>query len=249
MKLLCALLFVILVSACTRVPELPDMNGMFVDLATVEPTIQKDIRYYGEYNFIGRRINGYRAAKCMLVRKAAVALQQAQTLALRQGYSLKVYDCYRPQQAVDDFVAWALDINDTKMQSRFYPAVPKDKLFDLGYIAVQSGHSRGSTVDITLVPATSRASRVVTAHLPYDCRADKADRYPDNSLDMGTGYDCFDELSHTDNPAIVGVARQNRDKLREIMEAAGFVNYANEWWHYTLSDEPYPDTYFDNPIR
>jgi D-alanyl-D-alanine dipeptidase len=221
----------------------------FVSLADLTQAVQLDIRYATENNFIGRPIAGYQAGSCVLTRPAASALIVAQRLAQAQGYALKVYDCYRPQQAVNDFVNWAADPDDLMQQHRFYPAVPKNELFARGYIAESSGHSRGSTVDLTLVPLGSEQPQANPLSGRYDCRRSKASRYPDNSLEMATGYDCFDELSRTDNDRIGVEARQNRQRLRSIMEAAGFANYPLEWWHYTLGNEPFADQYFDFPIK
>ena len=186
---------------------------------------------------------------CILTRHAAEALRNAQWQLLRQGYTLKVYDCYRPQRAVDHFVRWAKDLADEKTKAEFYPNVAKDRLFEEGYIAEKSGHSRGSTMDLTIVKLPPRAQRPYVPGEPLvPCFAPKDQRFPDNMVDMGTGFDCFDPLAHTDNPAITGVARQNRDLLRTTMAAAGFRNLPEEWWHYTLNGEPFPDTYFDFPI-
>jgi len=153
-----ALASVLVVSACTPPAAHVTSPGRerFVSLADIDPAIQLDIRYYTSNNFIGRPVKGYLAAACLMTREAAMALRQAQRSASRNGYALKVYDCYRPQRAVSDFVAWARDTGDTRMQKRFYPAVPKSELFARGYIAERSGHSRGSTVDLTLVPVQSR---------------------------------------------------------------------------------------------
>ena len=236
--------------ACSKPPtaasSLPDD---FVSLADLSDTLQLDIRYFTSNNFIGRPIAGYFAPKCLLTRPAAEALITAQELAGAQGYALKVYDCYRPQQAVNDFVNWAADTDDILQQHRFYPAVPKSELFSRGYIAERSGHSRGSTVDLTLVPTDSRQPLVDPFANRYDCRHARPLRYPDNSIEMGTGYDCFDPLSHTDNNQTGDQARSNRQLLRSIMEAAGFSNYPQEWWHYTLDNEPFADRYFDFPIQ
>lgn len=221
----------------------------FVYLANQVPGAQQDIRYYTSNNFVGRPIVGYFAGSCILTAEAASALAEAQQNAESMGYSLKVYDCYRPQSAVNDFTAWAADVEDILVKHRFYPQVDKSELFTLGYIAEQSGHSRGSTVDITLVPLGSQQPDVDPFSNRYDCRSAMPRRYPDNSLDMGSGYDCFDEISHTGNPDISNTARRNRQLLQSIMEAAGFVNYDREWWHYTLDQEPHTDVYFDFPVN
>ncbi|SEB34953.1 D-alanyl-D-alanine dipeptidase [Amycolatopsis tolypomycina] len=223
--------------------------GAFVALSDVAPSILQDIRYDTPHNFVGQRIDGYRRPMCILTRQAAEGLRKVQAQVVRQGYTLKVYDCYRPQRAVDHFVRWAKDLADEKMKAEFYPNVAKDRLFADGYIAEKSGHSRGSTMDLTLVripPPVQRPYRPGEPLVP--CFAPRDQRFPDNTVDMGTGYDCFDPLAHTDNPAISGAARQHRDLLRSTMAAAGFRNLPEEWWHFTLNGEPFPDTYFDFPV-
>lgn len=235
---------------CDRTaPAIQTLPEDFVSLVKLTAAVQLDIRYASENNFIGRPIAGYLAPDCVLTSSAAAALMVAQGLAEARGHALKVYDCYRPQQAVNDFVNWAADPDDVSQQHRFYPSVPKDELFARGYIAERSGHSRGSTVDLTLIPLGSEQPAAISQTDRYDCRQAKSLRYPDNSLEMATGYDCFDELSHTDNDRISIEARQNRQLLKSIMEAAGFTNYPLEWWHYTLNNEPYTDRYFDFPIQ
>ncbi|MDQ7802158.1 M15 family metallopeptidase [Amycolatopsis sp. A133] len=221
----------------------------FVALSDVAPSILQDIRYDTRHNFVGRRIDGYRRPLCLLTRPAAEGLRKAQGQLVKLGYTLKVYDCYRPQRAVDHFVRWAKDLADEKMKAEFYPNVAKDRLFADGYIAEKSGHSRGSTMDLTLVRIPPPFQRSYVPGEPLEpCFAPRDQRFPDNTVDMGTGYDCFDPLAHTDNPAITGVARQNRDLLRSTMSAAGFRNLPEEWWHFTLNGEPFPDTYFDFPV-
>jgi zinc D-Ala-D-Ala dipeptidase len=222
----------------------------FVALDQVAPTILHDIRYTTTHNFVGRRIHGYRDPICILTRPAAEALAEAQAMLMPQGFTLKVYDCYRPQRSVDDFVAWAKRLRDDRMKQEFYPRVDKSRLFEDGYIAERSGHSRGSTVDLTLVelPAREQPRWRRGRHGLVPCFAPYEERFPDNSVDMGTGFDCFDTLSHTLDPRIQGEARANRLLLKETLEAVGFVNYELEWWHYTLADEPFPDTFFDFPV-
>jgi D-alanyl-D-alanine dipeptidase len=200
-------------SGCATKPPL-------IDVHAVAPTVVEDMRYFGSHNFIGRPIHGYKAAKCLLSEKAAFALAKVQNELAFFGMSLKVYDCYRPQRAVDDFVAWAADLGDTKMKAEFYPQVDKSMLFKEGYIAAKSGHSRGSTVDLTI-----------------------------EGLDMGTPFDLFDPLSHTVNPALTPVQRRNRLLLRATMEKHGFKNLDEEWWHFTLVNEPFSDRYFDLEIN
>jgi zinc D-Ala-D-Ala dipeptidase len=243
----CLLFFTSCVNGDTH--DIIAMPDRFVSLSDVDSTIQLDIRYQTSNNFVGRPIKGYRDLKCILTNEAAAALVRAQQQANAHGYSLKVYDCYRPQRAVADFAEWAKDTIATQMQHRYYPTVPKNELFARGYIAEKSGHSRGSTVDLTLVPIGSRQPDALPAGNQYDCRSQVSGRYPDNSIDMGTGYDCFDDLAHTGNPRISDVAKRNRSLLKSMLASVGFVNFDKEWWHYTLKDEPFPDTYFDFLIQ
>lgn len=218
----------------------------FVYLKDVAPTVIEEMRYAQTHNFVGHPIPGYLAEKCILTEQAAQALASVQAEALAYGMSVKVYECYRPQQAVDSFVAWAKDLNDNKMKKEFYPKVAKTHLFRDGYIAEKSGHSRGSTVDLTLVslPAAKQEAYRPGQRL-RECTLPAAKRFKDNSLDFGTGYDCFDPLSHTANPQIGHLQKQNRLMLKSLMEKNGFRNLAEEWWHYTLKNEPFVDRFFD----
>ncbi|MFG2432976.1 M15 family metallopeptidase [Streptomyces sp. NPDC048590] len=232
----------------TARPE-PKAPPEFVDLRSVDPTIITEMRYTTPHNFMGEPVDGYRQPVCILTRPAALALRTAQRSLLRQGYSLKVYDCYRPQRAVDHFVRWAKDLDDQSMKGEFYPMVDKTRLFEDGYIAEKSGHSRGSTVDLTLVKLPARPTRpYVPGERLTPCYGPKSERFPDNSVDMGTGYDCFDTLSHTDDPRVQGAQRANRQFLKSTLTGLGFVNLAEEWWHFTYKPELFPDTYFDFPV-
>ena len=232
----------------------PAAPADFVDLHDIAPTILSDIRYVTDHNFTGHPVDGYLAPTCILTRSAAEALGRAQWDFLERGYTLKVYDCYRPQRAVNDFIGWAEDLGDTQMKPEFYPRVDKSTLFSDGYIAERSGHSRGSTVDLTLVglPADRPAVEPYTTGQPLvDCAAPQQLRFPDDSIDMGTGFDCFDTLANTEDPRIGGDQAKNRLLLAEGLERQGFVNYDKEWWHYTYKPggrEPYPDTFFDFPV-
>jgi D-alanyl-D-alanine dipeptidase len=221
----------------------------FVALSDVDPTILQDIRYDTDHNFVGRPIAGYLEPLCILTRHAADALHQVQTAARARGYSVKVYDCYRPQRAVDDFISWGKHLDDQRMKAEFYPKLDKSVLFNEGYIAGPTAHSRGSTMDLTLValpPGTQRG--YVPGEKLLSCSAPAGQRFPDNSVDMGTGFDCFDSLAHTLDPRITGRPMDNRLLLKRLMKDAGFNNYAYEWWHYSLASEPYPHTYFDFPV-
>ena len=247
----------LLVAALLSQPALAvaDTDGPpdFVDLHDVVPSIRTDIRYYTAHNFTGHPIDGYQAPMCILTRPAADALGRAQQDFLERGYSLKVYDCYRPQRAVDDFVVWAEDLADQQMKAEFYPRVDKSTLFADGYIAEKSGHSRGSTVDLTLVELPGHPTPPYSPGQPLvDCAAPQQLRFPDDSIDMGTGFDCFDTLANTSDPRIGGDQVKNRTLLLEGLAREGFVNYDKEWWHYTFTPagrgEPHPDTYFDFPV-
>lgn len=222
----------------------------FVDLNDAIPSIVLDIRYYTVHNFVGERVNGYNAPKCIITKKAADSLARVQKELMDAGFSLKVYDCYRPQRAVSHFVRWAKDVGDTKTKKEFYPTIEKRNLFRDGYIAERSGHSRGSTVDLTIVPMPVPAQEGYTpGQILHECYLPAEKRFKDNGIDMGTGFDCFHELSHTANREIGDTQRVSRLLLKTLMEKYGFVNYDREWWHYTLKDEPYPDTYFDFVIE
>lgn len=226
-----------------------DDHPGFVAVQDVAPSLRQDMRYPSHHNFVGRPIDGYRQPICVLTKPAAHALARAQTVALRRGYTLKVYDCYRPQRAVDDFKRWSERTEDTRMKDEFYPTLDKSQLFELGYIANKSGHSRGSTMDLTLVKLPTKPQRPYVPGEPLSsCYAPSGQRFPDNSIEMGTGFDCFDTRANTDDPRITGKAHAHRMLLKHIMEKSGFKNLDLEWWHYTLKDEPYPDTYFDFPV-
>lgn len=226
----------------------PDLPEGFAYLRAVDPTILQDMRYYGAHNFLGRPVVGYEAPECILTEPAARQLTAVQANLLKRNLSLKVYDCYRPGRAVADFVKWAKDLDDAKTKTEFYPTVDKDRLFELGYIAERSGHSRGSTVDLTIVKLPAAKQPAFDPSRQQACFNSVDARYRDNSLDFGTGFDCFDELSHTANSQVNETARDNRAMLVDEMKAAGFQNYDREWWHFTLADEPFPQTYFDFPI-
>ncbi|MEV2231096.1 M15 family metallopeptidase [Streptomyces phaeochromogenes] len=246
---LAALLAVTAASATARATSEPKAPADFVALRSVDPTIIQEIRYFTPHNFVGERIDGYQQPLCILTRPAADALHQAQQRLLGQGYTLKVYDCYRPQRSVDHFVRWAKDLEDQAMKAEFYPNVDKTRLFEDGYIAEKSGHSRGSTMDLTIVKLPAPPTRPYVPGEPLvSCFAPQGERFPDNSVDMGTGYDCFDTLSHTLDPRIQGQQRANRLLLKDTLEGLGFVNLAEEWWHFTYKPELYPDTYFDFPV-
>lgn len=229
--------------ADTKAEKMPDT---FVDIQKVIPDVVMDIRYYGPHNFVGERVDGYKAPKCFLTNDAAKALAGVQNELVSYSLSLKIYDCYRPQRAVDHFVRWAKEIENTKTMKEFYPTVDKRNLFSEGYIDAKSGHSRGSTVDLTIVPLPVPPQPVYTPGQPLaECYLPAYQRFADNSIDMGTGFDCFHDLASTANPDIGPRQKINRLLLKSLMEKYGFRNYEKEWWHYTLNNEPYPDTWFN----
>ena len=197
----------------------------FVLLADYVPAIIQEIRYYSSYNFIGERIDGYEEPCALLTIEAARALQKVSNEMFVQGYRLKVFDAYRPACAVKQFVLWGLEDTDIRMKPYFYPDLEKQELFIKGYIAKQSSHSRGSTIDLTLL----------------DMKTGK-------EVDMGGPFDFFSEISHPDYKGITQEQYENRMTLQHAMVRSGFVPIDCEWWHFTLKDEPYPDTYFEFPV-
>lgn len=226
------------------------MASEFVYLEEVDPTILQEIRYAGYHNVLGRPIAGYEAARCVTTRVVAKALSQAQKQANDMGYTFKVYEAYRPLRAGEDWVKWTRNAEDQLMKDEFYSGIDKTKMFELGYVALRSQHTRGAAVDVTLVPIEvprqdtyQAGDKLVCGTLP------KGQRFNDNSIEMGTGFDCMHELSHTANPNISEEAKKNRKLLCDLMERHGFENYSKEWWHFGFKDETYPNQYFDFPIR
>jgi zinc D-Ala-D-Ala dipeptidase len=222
------------------------LPGGFVYLRDTDPTIVQDIRYAGSHNFVGRPIRGYLAAECILSTAAADALARVQRMLAEKKLSLIVWDCYRPKRAVEDFLQWSRDPTHSEMKAEYYPRTNKEKLFGLGYLAKRSAHSRGSTVDLGIVPTGFSAlpppdpSRALKA-----CTSPKGERSEDGTIDFGTGYDCLDVLATTSNPLAGRIALHNRQTLRSYMKAAGFRPYAREWWHFELVNEPFSRDGFD----
>lgn len=198
----------------------------FVYLQDVAPAILQDVRYFEENNFVGARVDGYLAPTVILTRPAAEALVRVQAQLETFGLGLQVFDGYRPQRAVDHFQRWARDLSDLKTKETFYPEVPKEELFERGYIAARSSHSRGSTVDVTIV--------------------DKESGFP---LDMGSDFDYFGPMSWPTSMNVNEDQRARRMLLQLVMVGQGFKPYDQEWWHFTLKDEPFPETYFDFPVE
>jgi zinc D-Ala-D-Ala dipeptidase len=218
----------------------------FVYLRDIDPTIVQDIRYAGSHNFVGRPIRGYRAAECILSASAANALEKVQRMLAEKKLSLIVWDCYRPKRAVDDFVQWSRDPTHSEMKAEFYPRTDKAMLFALGYIARRSAHSRGSTVDLGIVPSAFSSAPPPGPSQPLKaCTSPKGERFEDGTIDFGTGYDCLDALGNTSNALVGTVALHNRQTLKSDMKAAGFRSYAREWWHFELIHEPFNGDGFD----
>jgi len=235
----------------------PNPADGFVDIHQINPRIQVELRYAGPENFIGRKVAGYEANRCFLTRQAAVALDRVQRDLAGRGLGLHLFDCYRPQRAVRDFVEWARG-PEGEMKSYYYPDVPKALLFERGYIAKRSGHSRGSTVDLTLVvldPGGVPAGVTLAVNEEREpagrvhCPRRAGTGPPVGALAMGTPFDCFSEASATRSEAVSREATENRRLLRSAMEKQGFSNYAKEWWHYRLKAEPHRQRYFDFAIR
>jgi len=197
----------------------------FVLLSDVIPSIVQEIRYFSTYNFIGDRIDGYEEPCAILTKEAARALKTVSNEMMVQGYRLKIYDAYRPANAVKHFVLWGIEDTDVRMKPYFYPDLQKQELFAKGYIAKLSSHSRGSTVDLTLL-----------------------DMATGKEVDMGSPFDYFSEKSHPDYKDITEDQYANRMKLQHVMVRNGFKPIDCEWWHFTLENEPYPDTYFEFPV-
>lgn len=219
----------------------------FVRLREVAPSIRQDIRYATPFNFTGRRVPGYDAAECILLGPAAEALARAQARLLAQGYSLKVYDCYRPERAVRSFITWAQSPEPDYMGRIFSPAIPKAEQFARGYLAKRSRHSLGIAVDVGLVRADEPALPTPTNAGP--CDGPFAGRARESSLDLGTAYDCSSPLSATASARVNADARANRDRLNRALAAEGFRNYSQEWWHYDFTAAPAPLRSYDFPVR
>ena len=222
-----ALLFFCVISI--NVVNASALPPSFVYLSDVAPTIVLDMRYANSNNFIGTPIEGYINPVAIATKEAAVALNNVQTDLQRFGLSLKIYDAYRPQRAIDHFVRWAKELIDVRKQTEYYPKVSKEVLFQEGYIASKSGHSRGSTFDLTLVSIDNKGAP--------------------RELDMGTPFDFFDPKSGSEYEGLTVTQKANRLLLKTVMIKQGFKPYPKEWWHFTLKDEPYPDTYFNFVIE
>ncbi|WP_258862055.1 M15 family metallopeptidase [Sphingobacterium spiritivorum] len=225
-KIIIISLLLLCTLSCASIHPVQKLPDGFVYIHKLIPNIQYDIRYAGNHNFTGKKINSYNKEIAILSKPAAKALKNIQRELNRKGLGLKIFDAYRPQTAVDHFKEWALIIEDTLAKQEFYPDTDKRDLFKSGYIAEKSGHSRGSTVDLTLIYIKSKIE-----------------------LDMGSPFDYFGTPSHHDYTDLTGRQKENRQILKTIMEKYGFKSYQKEWWHYTLKDEPYPNEYFNFPVE
>ena len=199
-------------------------SNHFINLKTIIPNIILDIRYYTNNNFIGKQIDGYNKPIALLTKEAATSLKEVNNELSKKGYKLKIFDAYRPTIAVDHFIRWSKDLNDQKMKKEYYPDIDKSQLIKKGYIAEQSSHSRGSTIDLTLVDSNNQ------------------------ELDMGGTFDYFGEISFPNYPNLTKEQLNNRQLLKDTMLKHGFIQNTNEWWHFTLLNEPFPNTYFIFPI-
>ncbi|MDA9909395.1 M15 family metallopeptidase [Gammaproteobacteria bacterium] len=203
-----------------------DVPDNFIYLTEVIPKVRFDLRYYSDDNFIGQPIPGYHSNVMIVTLQAAMALKKVQLELAYSNFSLKLFDAYRPQSAVDYFIRWANDPEDERMKAQYYPNVDKGELIPRGFIAEKSSHSRGSTVDLTIISNENGSE-----------------------LDMGTPFDLFDQKSWPSDTTVSVQQRANRQLLRSVMSKHGFIGLEEEWWHFTLRDEPYPDRYFDFPVK
>lgn len=222
---LCLILGLGLFTLCLSAQE-KTMPSDFVYVKDIIPKISLEMRYFGSHNFTGRPIRGYEKPVAILTKRAALALQQVEKHLNKKGLGLKIYDSYRPQRAVDNFKSWSLKTDDTIAKREFYPLLDKKNLFNLGFIASKSGHSRGSTVDLTLISLKDQ-----------------------KEIDMGGPFDFFGAVSHHQYTNLSARQKENRKILKEAMAKFGFKAYDKEWWHYTLQDEPYRKTYFDFIVK
>lgn len=225
---------------CSKNHDLPED---FVFLKDIDPTIIENVRYHTNANFTGRPIIGYETNRIVCTNEAAQKLKNAHDDFKSMGYMLVIYDGYRPQRAVEDFIRWGKDNNDQLAKELYYPTVDKSKLFELKYIAKKSSHSRGSAFDLTIIkidntlkPIDVTKRKIENDELPF---------LDDNTVDMGSSFDLFHEISHHDSSLVSSEHVQKRNLLRDTLRKHGFKEYKEKWWHYTLENEPYPDTYFD----
>lgn len=246
MKQFAFVLFIWMSQMSSGTLSLPDG---FVHIHEIDPTILLHPFYYGTHNFMGRQIDGYKAPTIIVTKEAALALKNVQADIRKDNYSLLITDGYRPTKAVDHFVRWSKDLSDQKMKQYYYPHIDKRDAFKLGYVAEKSGHSRGSTVDLTIIeigktyiPDPPAIKRTLT-------NGKSVYRWLDNTVDMYTSVDLMDLASWHDTDLVTGTYARNRNYLREKMVAHNFQPFNQEWWHYTLIDEPFNNTYFNFDVE
>ena len=237
----------IIFTACHTADKapLPEDNSDFVAITDVVPDAILEIRYYGTYNFVGARVDGYLQPTALLTREAADSLKAVSDDLIKQGYRIKIFDAYRPQRGVDHFVRWAADLSDTAMKRYFYPDLDKSVLFEQEYIMEKSGHTRGSTVDLTLFDMATE--REVDMGATFDWFG--VESHPDFCGNPETGEYTGDNSASPAGRSITAEQFANRMILRRAMLAHGFKPLDSEWWHFTLKNEPYPDTYFTFPVQ
>jgi D-alanyl-D-alanine dipeptidase len=234
----CTALCAVCAPSLTRAQTATELPHPFVYLSVIDSSIQQEMRYWSSDNFVGRPVDGYEAPECILTSDTALALKRVQALVDQRGYSLRVYDCYRPVSGVADFARWSQNSADTKMKQKYYPDLDKRELFRLGYIATRSRHSRGNAVDLTLVEKGASARQLRRDDVPTDvlrrCDESFSKRAAENTLDFGTGYDCLNPKSQTLSQQVSEDAQRHRRILLGVMSEVGFENYSKEWWHFEL---------------
>ena len=225
-----------------------ELVSPLIYLKDIAPDIIQSPRYYSTDNFLGRRVVGYEKPVIMCTVNAARHLKRVQQSLYKIGYSLVVYDGYRPLRAEDNFLRWSKNPKDVKNKQYYYPTLDKKDIFTLGYVAKYSAHVRGSAFDLTIIKWGQKVKPIV-----YSIRQLKDGTYipflNDNTVDMGSSFDLFHQVSHHDSPLVEDIYIKRRNLLRNVMEKYGFVAYKKEWWHYRLKNEPYPHTYFDSVVR
>lgn len=234
-----------------HIEDMQNLPNGFVFLKDIDNTIRESSRYYTEENFLGRPIAGYKTNSIICTKEAAEKLKLAHKELTLKGYNFVVYDGYRPQKAVDEFIRWGMNESDNITKDYYYPMLDKKDLFKLGYLPdKKSSHSRGSTFDLTIIKSDQKLKSIVYSKRKL-LNGDEIIFLDDNTIDMGSSFDLFHEASHHDSNLIELTYAEMRNFLRDTMKKYGFKEYKEEWWHYTLENEPYPDTYFDfvNRVR
>lgn len=243
------LLLIKIILSCKKNVNKSKIPEAFIYLDQINPNIISNLRYLTKENFMNQKVAGYEANRVIMTYKTAVALNEAWKELYAKGFNIVIYDAFRPIRAVENFVTWATDKNANKISKvSYFPYIDHNKLFDEGYIANRSGHSRGSTIDLSLIELGKSLKNIIRKN----CTLSDGRQIlllDDNTIDMGSSFDLFDKASNTLSNLVSETAHKNRLFLKEIMEKNGFVNYELEWWHFTLKDEPFPETYFDFPIN